>query len=101
MNKKAPPISPYRPYKHYTRLFIFSPAEPDYPVLQGYLQRCELNTFMTHDNPAITFMIHFLPGQFSIPKKSIQEFNFTDDNDCVIFLKNQDTTVIKRADNHV
>jgi hypothetical protein len=91
-------VPPYRPYKQYTRLFIFSPAEPDYPVLQGYLSRCELNTFMTQGNPAITFMIYFLPGQFALPKKCIQEFSFTDDNDCVITLKSQDTTVIRMAD---
>lgn len=94
-------VPPYRPYKHYTRLFIYSPAEENFPVLQGYLSRCELNTFMTQDNPSITFSIYFLPGQFIIPKKAIQEFNFTDSNDCYILLKSQDTTVIRRHDSNV
>lgn len=96
MTPKKQVDPPYRPFKNFTKMLVFKPSEPDYPVLSGYLSRFEVMTFMVKE-PTISFMIHMLPGQFFIQKRHIAEFVFTDDNDIVIRLKSEDSTVIKLA----
>lgn len=90
-------VPPYRPYKNYTMIRIYQPAEPDYPVIFGYVSHLEITTFMVKQ-PIMKFRLFMLPTLYMLPVESIENFSFSDNNELIINLKSQDTTVIRMAD---